>query len=82
MSFFALLFSLTASLGLFIAISWQHMAVAAAGVSAEALRYGSVEVGTGVEVAVLSWMSVLFSFVVSLGLVMMIASIAVLSAMV
>ncbi|KAH6889256.1 Ca2+ regulator and membrane fusion protein Fig1-domain-containing protein [Thelonectria olida] len=57
-----------ASLGLLIAITWQHVAVASSGVLIEALRYESIEVRTGSSAAVLGWLSVFLSALVAIGL--------------
>lgn len=74
-TWFLILCSFTCSLGLYVAIVWQHIAVAVAAVPVEGLRYGLVEVGAGTSVVVLSWLSVVLTCVCVLGIVLMVISI-------
>lgn len=74
-------FGFGCGMGLYVAVAWQHIAVATAAVSIEGLRYDLVGVNVGTAAAVLSWSSVFLSFICVLGTTIMIISIRVLSAM-
>ncbi|KAI1094079.1 Ca2+ regulator and membrane fusion protein Fig1-domain-containing protein [Rostrohypoxylon terebratum] len=81
LSFSAFMISIASSLCLYIAIAWQHIAVATAASSVQGLRYGIVEVSNGRTSAVLSWLSVFVSLLCTLGMSITIVSTEVLSAM-
>ena len=82
MAVVALTCSFVCSLGLYVAVLWQHVAVAAAAASVDGIRCGIVEVGTGRAPATLAWLSVLLSFTCTLGMMVMTFSIIVLAQLV
>ncbi|KFA70939.1 hypothetical protein S40288_10228 [Stachybotrys chartarum IBT 40288] len=78
----ALVCSSVGSFVLFVAVAWQHIAVASAATLLEGMRYGLVDVTVGIEAAVLAWLSVFLSCVCTIGLAVMVLSIRVLSQLV
>lgn len=79
MTLIALVCSFASSLGLYIAIAWQHIAVATAIGSVKGLRYQIVEVSAGSASVTLAWLSVLLSFICTIGISIMILSIQILT---
>lgn len=71
--------SLACSLGVYIAAMWQHVGVAASAATIESLRYDVISVKTGTACAVLTWLGVAVSSAISVGIILMIYSIKVLS---
>lgn len=69
------------SIGLFISVAWQNIAVASVAAVVEGMRYDAVKVNMGVAAAVLSWLAVLFYAVSLLGLTIMVLSMSILSAL-
>ncbi|KAL6408232.1 hypothetical protein AUP68_08084 [Ilyonectria robusta] len=67
------------SIGLFISVAWQNIAVASVAAVVEGMRYDGVEVKMGVAAAVLSWLGVLIYALSLLGLTVMVLSITILS---
>ncbi|KAL2386346.1 hypothetical protein RJZ90_000742 [Blastomyces dermatitidis] len=67
-----------ASLLTFVSVFWQHISSAASVTMHEELYYGVVNSSTGVVAMVFGWGGVLTSFLVVIGLILMILSISIL----
>lgn len=67
------------SIFMFVSVFWQHIASSAGATMAESLSYGTVNGHVGPAAMVLGWVGVLLSFVVTVGLLVMILSIRVLA---
>ena len=66
---------------LYVGIMWQQVGVAAAAVAMKGFRYGLVETGTGTAAAVLGWISVGLAGVAAMGIIVLMISIMMLTAM-
>lgn len=67
------------SIFMFVSVFWQHIGSSAGATMAEALSYGTVNGHVGPAAMTLGWIGVLFSFIVAIGLLVMILSIRVLA---
>ncbi|KFA72880.1 hypothetical protein S40288_02161 [Stachybotrys chartarum IBT 40288] len=71
-----------ASIFILVSVLWQHTASVAASIIAQDFGNGSVRSGVGTSAMVLGWFSFSLLIIVTIGLLVMILSISVLSAMV
>lgn len=78
----ALALIFVASIFVLVSVLWQHTASVAASVIAQDMANGSVKSGVGTSAMVLGWFSFALFIIVTIGLVVMILSIQVLTMMV
>jgi hypothetical protein len=71
-----------AAIFVLVSVLWQHTASVAASVIAQDFGNGAVKSGVGTSAMVLGWFSFALLIVVTIGLLIMILSISVLSSMV
>lgn len=82
MSQIALALIFIAAIFVLVSVLWQHTASVAASVIAQDFGNGAVKSGVGTSAMVLGWFSFALLIVVTIGLLIMILSISVLSSMV